>query len=405
MSQAEKLSLVAAALPGMTALIALLFTWMSVHEAHTGQENTKQAQITNRFHASIQDLGSASRDVRLGGIYSLQRLMVDSPRDQPRIVSVLSAYVRLHSPHPLHGGFTKDPDAVDTLTPPQTDIQAVLGVLAERSADHDKRDRLVDLSVTDLRGTAVVARGKAPSKGGWTWSPGAPRVRAAFRTASFNQSDLYYSRFIGVDLRGAWFAQSNLTDATFEDVDLSHTVMEEADLTRTTFSQADLTGADLDSADLHEADLEEAVNLTKATFVTANLTGAWLDGTNLRYATLVGADLRGAHLEKANLHGARLSNVEPVALPNKSSYAVDENGNLAKADLIGADLTSADMRGVGLRGADLEHADLRGADLRHADLTGADLRFADLTGARLDGAKWQQAKLAGVRGLPPWLRP
>jgi hypothetical protein len=90
-SRAEKLGLVAAALPGLTALVALVFTWMSVEGTQTQLRIAEQGQITNRFNAAIHNLGSDSPDVRQGGIHALQRIMQDSPRDQSAIVSVLTA--------------------------------------------------------------------------------------------------------------------------------------------------------------------------------------------------------------------------------------------------------------------------------------------------------------------------
>lgn len=60
---------------------------------------------------------------------------------------------------------------------------------------------------------------------------------------------------------------------------------------------------------------------------------------------------------------------------------------LQGADLRGAALDKLKIPGADLRGADLSGADLRGADLTGADLTGARLYRTDLTGADLTGAK------------------
>ncbi|MCF3136831.1 MULTISPECIES: pentapeptide repeat-containing protein [Streptomyces] len=360
----------------MTALVALLFTWMSVDQSRTELRIAEQGQITNRFTAAINNLGSNSEDVRLGGIYALQRIMLDSARDQPTIVTVLTAYARRHAPVPA-SGFAKEQQeeigqSLESPVKPAADVQAVLSVMADRSADHGERTSL-DLRHTDLRGAEVFGRGETLKRS------------AAFRAADFNGADLRRSMFDGVDLRNAGFYQSNLAAARFDYVDLSDASMEGVDLTRTTIWHANLTRADLNYAKLHEAQLDSAVNLTKATLVTADLTGAYLDDANLRNAALIGANLRGASLTHANLHGARLSNVDQEALADEFGWYIDKNGNLAKADLTGADLTNADLRGV--------------------DLTEATLVDADLRGAKLAGVKLARAKLDGVRGLPPSLRP
>jgi len=367
--------LLVAALPGLTALVALLFTWLSVDQSRTELRIAQQGQITNRFTAAINNLGSNSEDVRLGGIYALQRIMLDSARDHPAIVSVLSAYARRHARVPA-SGFVKErqsiAESLESPVRPSTDVQAVLSVLADRSADHDKQAGL-DLRRTDLRGAEVFGRGQTP------------KSRAAFRAADFNGADLRHSTFYGVDLRNAGFFQSNLAAARFDHVDLSHASMESVDLTRTTIWHANLTRADLNYAKLHEAQLDWGVNLTKANLLTANLTDALLDDANLSNAALIGANLRGASLTDANLHGARLSNVDQEALSDEFGWYIDKNGSLSKADLTGADLTNADLRGV--------------------DLTEATLIDADLRGAKLAGVKLTRAKLDGVRGLPPSLRP
>jgi hypothetical protein len=86
------------ALPGLAAVIALIFTSLAVRATNAQLQITEQGQITDRYNAAITNLGSPSIDVRLGGIYALQRIMQDSRRDQPTIVAVLCAFVRITLP-------------------------------------------------------------------------------------------------------------------------------------------------------------------------------------------------------------------------------------------------------------------------------------------------------------------
>ena len=89
------------ALPGLAAAIALIFTWLSINATKDATNRqlqvAEQGQVTDRYNAAITNLGSSSVDVRLGGIYALQRIMQDSPRDQPTVVAVLCAFVRDHA--------------------------------------------------------------------------------------------------------------------------------------------------------------------------------------------------------------------------------------------------------------------------------------------------------------------
>ena len=61
---------------------------------------TTEAQATDRYVKAIGLLASDKPEERLGGIYALERLMADSPRDQHTILEVLAAFARRTSPVP-----------------------------------------------------------------------------------------------------------------------------------------------------------------------------------------------------------------------------------------------------------------------------------------------------------------
>jgi hypothetical protein len=63
-------------------------------------ERTREGQITDRYTKAVDQLGSQHLDVRLGGIYALERIARDSPDDRATIEEVLTAYVRGHAPWP-----------------------------------------------------------------------------------------------------------------------------------------------------------------------------------------------------------------------------------------------------------------------------------------------------------------
>ena len=83
-----------AGLAGLAALGSLMITSRTYRL-------TEQGHITDRYTKAIEQLGSAKLDVRLGGVYALERIAVDSKRDHPTVVEVLSAFVREHS-DPAH---------------------------------------------------------------------------------------------------------------------------------------------------------------------------------------------------------------------------------------------------------------------------------------------------------------
>ncbi|MFE5240084.1 MULTISPECIES: pentapeptide repeat-containing protein [unclassified Streptomyces] len=303
----------AVSLPGLAALAALLFTWMQVGQANKELRISEQGQITNRFNAAITNLGSDSLDVRLGGIYALERIMQDSTRDRATIVSVLTAYVRRHAPLPEKGS-EKQPSPSPDATP-ATDIEAVMHVLAERPPAGD--ELVLDLSRTDLRGL----------------TPGTGRSEFAdadFRESDLSGADLSHANLAGADLDGAVLRTTDLSDASLLAAGLAGAVLSDALLTAANLTSADLESARLGGADLSGTYLNSTV-LEKAVLQDANLTGAYL---------------RSADLEDADLSGARLNSAE-----------------LTLADLTGADLTGADLTGADLTGAILTDARLEGAKL------------------------------------------
>jgi hypothetical protein len=97
----------------------------------TSQEElrlTRESQLTERFTRAVEQLGSDALDVRLGGIYSLERIAKDSDRDHPTVVEALSAFIRENSRRYIQ---RPEPDAAAQRikVEPGTDIQAAVAVL------------------------------------------------------------------------------------------------------------------------------------------------------------------------------------------------------------------------------------------------------------------------------------
>lgn len=214
--------------PGLAAAGALLFTAISVQQAQDNLNVTQQGQITDRYNDAITNLGSESEDVRLGGIYALQRIMNDSPRDHPHIVSVLVAYTRGHASEPM-------PIRADTR--PANDIRAALGVLRDREPDLDSTRFRLDLANTFL--------------------PNADLQRMPLDKADLHKAALPYANLESASLNSA-----NLTDAKLLFAILKHADLRGAILTRANLTGADMADADLSGADLRGAYLLDASGLT-----------------------------------------------------------------------------------------------------------------------------------------------
>ena len=82
---------------GLFAAGALVFTARYFTVSRRTLELTEQGQVTDRYTKAIEQLGSDKLDVRIGGIYALERVARDSSRDHDTVMEVLTAFVREHS--------------------------------------------------------------------------------------------------------------------------------------------------------------------------------------------------------------------------------------------------------------------------------------------------------------------
>src|SRR5919199_4284921 len=94
---------------GLALLFGLYFTWRRVEISQRTLETQQDQQVTERFTRAIDQLGATGEDgkpkleIRLGGIYALERIAKDSPdRDYSTVMEVLTAYARENAPyHPV----------------------------------------------------------------------------------------------------------------------------------------------------------------------------------------------------------------------------------------------------------------------------------------------------------------
>jgi uncharacterized protein YjbI with pentapeptide repeats len=261
---------------GLFAAAALLFTARNFVLSREGQ-------VTDRYTKAVEQLGSDKLDVRIGGIYALERIARDSPRDHPTVAEVLAAFIREHShqPWPLY----EHADAAVPERATRPDVQAALTVLRRRDVEHDRWP--IDLS-------------------------GAKLPRADLRKADFNGANLYRADLSGADLNEAKLKDATLdsailNDANLNGIDLRDACLQGARLNGDTYlHHADLRGAELRGADLRGAHLRNA-DLAGAHFTGAHFAGAHLAGAHLRGANLCGADLHGIRLRGVDFAGADLS--------------------------------------------------------------------------------------------------
>jgi hypothetical protein len=208
-------------LGGVVLLMGACFTYRQLRTAREGQ-------ITERYTRAIDQLGHAQLDVRLGGIYALERIARDSAADRATIGEVLTAFVRSHAPWPprLPGQYvaTAPIDHVPELQVRAPDVQASLTVLGRGgfARPAGNQGNRLDLHAGDLRHAQL--RG--------AHLEGADLAEAHLERAGLGGANLKGAHLSGVNLEGAFLGGAHLEgatlrDARLEDADLEGAVADE----------------------------------------------------------------------------------------------------------------------------------------------------------------------------------
>ena len=161
---------------GLLAAGALLFTARNFTLSREGQ-------VTDRYTKAVEQLGSDKLDVRIGGIYALERIARDSAKDHTTVMEVLTAFIREHSREQWPPSDAGSPEQ-ERLTRP--DVQAAVTVAGRRDT---KRDILpIDLVGADLTRANLT---------------GANLTRANLVEADLTRAALTGATLTNVNLRGA----------------------------------------------------------------------------------------------------------------------------------------------------------------------------------------------------------
>ncbi|MFF0033522.1 pentapeptide repeat-containing protein [Streptomyces avermitilis] len=235
---------------GALAALGLYYTHKSHRQTemlfeHTREKDREQAeltregQVTERYVEAIKLLSSGNLTQRLGGIYSLGRIMRDSEKDRRTVIEVLSAFIRDKCPAP-------DPDEApqwdEFVWRVDSDIQAAITTLSRRP---DPEESGFNIEEVDLRGVNAIhlRLNKCYLKSARL--DGMKAVEADFTDATLHDAylpgaDLRGAQLVGANLRFAHLNSANLATANLKGADLSHASLHEARL-----NNANLSGVDL----------------------------------------------------------------------------------------------------------------------------------------------------------------
>ena len=200
---------------GAALLLGLVFTARNLRATQDKLDIDRQGQLTNRFIQATSQLGAELKDgkhnveVRLGGIYALNRISQDWPKDYWPIADILTAYVR-------HNAAWKEPPS-EVQKGAATDIQAVLTVLGHNPPPGGFDDRRkLDLRFTDLRGLEFY-----DARLEWTDFYGAHLEDAKLWGAVLRHAKLEHAHLAGANLRGA-----KLEDALLDGADVTGAIFD-----------------------------------------------------------------------------------------------------------------------------------------------------------------------------------
>jgi hypothetical protein len=190
----------------------------------------REQSLTERFSIAVEQLGHEQIAVRIGGIYSLERVAQDSSRDYWTVIEILAAFIRERRNWIAWEDLPEKPDIDKDITP------AII-VLGRCDRTRQPPDSPIYLQSCDFRRCAFISDDFRDT---------------IFQDSHFGQANLYGSNF-----RGSNFRKSNFTEANLKNADLSSTNLTQAKLNR-----ADVTNCNFQGADISEADLSQAKGLT-----------------------------------------------------------------------------------------------------------------------------------------------
>ena len=251
---------------GLAATVGLAFTARTFYMSRRGQ-------VTDRYASAMSLLASDKLEERLGGIYALEHVMAESPRDHAAVTDVLAAFVREHAqltqqneevgPVPPSVGNVAS-EVIEPVTAelkqhlvhPTADVAAAVTVLARRP-NRDEPALIVNLRNVNLAGL---------------WLPPKSKIsRIDFAGSNLSHTRFPHAEFHNVGLSGVNLTKAVLDQSRFDEVYLTYADLTEAFASNTVFTHTILLGARLTKAALHGADLSEAGNLTAEQFSESRL--------------------------------------------------------------------------------------------------------------------------------------
>lgn len=224
-------------LGGVAVAVGIYFAWKNFRIAQENLKVSQEGQITERFTRAINQLENPKVEIRVDGIYALERILEEYDEDYWSIMEILTAYIRQHSlqdSENINPGIYKGIRNVNEQYGQileikhryqvTSDIKAILNIIRRRKYTlSQEKPYGLDLRSTYLREAHL--------------------EEAHLENANFTNTFLLSSHLKKAHLADAIFAGANLIDADLREADLKKACFENAFLDHADFEGADLTGA------------------------------------------------------------------------------------------------------------------------------------------------------------------
>jgi len=159
-----------------------------------------EGQLADRFIRAVEQLGSEARNVRVGGIYALERIAKGSQQDHQPVMEVLCTYLRENSPATRATAGSDFEHFMYKARRVEPDIQAALTVLGRRNLRHEADMAFpVDLRDTNLQGVNLMEVHLPSALLDDARLDGARLERANLREAELWGATFEYATLFGVD--------------------------------------------------------------------------------------------------------------------------------------------------------------------------------------------------------------
>lgn len=190
-------------------IVQIIRTFKFSQQVNEERRSNLSQQLLEQYGRAVDQLKDENNiAVRLGGIYSLERIMNSEEKESDEyhklIIELLCAYVREKR--------KINKDEIRNVLPIESDIRAILTVLGKRTIKTKNRDLIIDLNNTNLYGAQLKN----------TIFHLACFSGAILMHINFENSDLSNSDFIFADLRYSNLKNANLNNTFLLGADLSH---------------------------------------------------------------------------------------------------------------------------------------------------------------------------------------